>query len=152
MDKKGFTLIELLIVVAIVGILAMIAIPMYVGQEKRAARTEAYTNLQNLRMLEESYYADNGCYYMKGSPPACANTSADIPYKGTYGSADGGIEDFLPGFKPGPLSSLNYSYKISVYDSTNGDTAGAFKAFAVGKSSRVKGDNFWIDNNNNRNF
>ncbi len=66
MDKKGVTLIELIIVVAIIGILAMIAIPGYIGQQKRAARTEAYSNLENLRLLEEQYFAENGCYYITG--------------------------------------------------------------------------------------
>jgi hypothetical protein len=33
----------------------MIAIPAYVGQQKNAARTEAYSNLQNLRLLEEQF-------------------------------------------------------------------------------------------------
>jgi len=62
MSKNGFTLIELLIVIAIIGILAAIAIPGYVGQQRNATRTEAYTNLQNLRLLEEQYFAENGVY------------------------------------------------------------------------------------------
>ncbi len=51
MKSKGFTLIELLVVIAIISILALIAVPTYVGQQKRAVRTEAYSNLENLRLL-----------------------------------------------------------------------------------------------------
>lgn len=141
MDKKGFTLVELLIVVAIIAILALIAVPAYIGQQKRAAMTEAYTNLQNLRLLEEQFFADNGCYYMASS--ACQNQVLDNVTA---------IKGFLPGFKPGDASSLNYDYKISVY-SAGGTTAGGFKAFATGKpGTRSDGDSFWIDSDNNKNF
>ena len=90
MNKKGFTLLELMIVVAVIGILAVIAIPAYVGQMTKATRSEAYTNLQNLQLLEAQYYADNSCYYLTGG--ACTNSTMT-------GVAN--IQAFLPGFQPG---------------------------------------------------
>lgn len=143
MNNKGVTLIELLIVVAIIGILAMIAVPAYIGQQKSAARTEAYSNLENLRLLEEQYFAENGCYYRTGSPAACANATI---------SGVANIQAFLPGFRPG--SSLNFAYSITTNSTgPGGGTASCFTATATGNTgSRVSGDTFTIDCNNTRNF
>jgi prepilin-type N-terminal cleavage/methylation domain-containing protein len=145
MDKRGVTLIELIIVVAIIGILAMIAVPAYIGQQKSAARTEAYSNLQNLRLLEEQYFAENGCYYMTGGPPAvCTNGTIS-------GVANIQASTFLPGFKPG--SSLSFTYSITTNSTgAGGGTASCFVATATGNTSRVSGDTFTIDCNNTRNF
>jgi len=140
MDKKGFTLTELLIVIAIIGILAVIAVPAYIGQQKNAARAEAYANLENLRLLEEQYFAENGRY--------APNPDATWNYNGTYGTADNGIEDVLPGFRPGEATSLNFTYSLQ---SSGAGTA--FTATATGKTGRrVAGDVFTIDQNNVKNF
>ncbi len=140
MNKKGVTLIELLIVVAIIGILAVIAVPAYIGQQRNAARTEGYSNLENLRLLEEQYFAENGRY--------APNPDATWTYKGTFGTADSGIEDVLPGFRPGEAISLNFTYSLQ-----SSGTGTAFTATATGKSNtRVKDDIFWINQNNNKNF
>ena len=153
MDKKGLTLIELLIVIAIIGILAMIAIPGYVGQQRNAARTEAHSNLQNLRLLLEQYYAENACYYMTGGPPPVCTNVANLT-----GVAN--IQTFLPGFRPTDLATdpteerLHFSYSITTNSTgPGGGTASYAIATATGKAGkRVPGEVFTIDSNNARNF
>lgn len=148
MNRKGFTLIELIVVVAIIGILAVIAIPAYIGQQKSATRTEAFTNLQNLRLLEEQYFAENGCYYMEGG--ACTNTTrSSPPLTDIQQNADG--DPFLTGFWPG--DSLNFDYSITT-DATGpgGGAASCFTATATGTGPRVAGEVYWINCNNIRNF
>ena len=46
--KKGFTLIELMIVIAIIGILAAVAIPMYSDYTKKSRTSEVATNLKEV--------------------------------------------------------------------------------------------------------
>lgn len=158
MNKRGFTLIELLIVVAIIGILAMIAIPGYIGQQKRAARTEAYTNLQNLRLLEEQVYADSGNYTatlgVTGATTAIRASNLAAIQAATA----------LPRFLPGPAGNLSYSYRIIQnvrmtnpatipWDGATTALTPCYTAVATGvNGTRVAGDIFAIDCNNNRNF
>ncbi len=62
MVKKpsGFTLIELMIVVAIVGILAAIALPSYMGYTARAQASEAFTISAPVRSAVAEFYNEKG--------------------------------------------------------------------------------------------
>jgi len=140
MDKKGITLVELLIVIAIISILAMVGVPLYIGQQKRAVRMEAFTNLETLRLLEEQYFADRGRY-----TPDLGECSKDTDNISA-------IQQELPGFKPG--TGLNFSYCIEADIDINGQSrTPCFRASAFGNSgTRVDGEVYRIDCNNNRNF
>lgn len=58
--QKGFTLIELMIVIAIIGILAVIALPAYQDYTARAQVSEAITLMEGQKSAIVEYYADKG--------------------------------------------------------------------------------------------
>jgi type IV pilus assembly protein PilA len=61
-DESGFTLIELLVVLIIIGVLLAIAIPSYLGFQKKAQQTAAMSDVRSAIPDAEAYYSDNGNY------------------------------------------------------------------------------------------
>ena len=120
---RGFTIIELIVVMAIIGLLAAITIPVFSKLKSNAYDTAAQADLRQAALAVESNFVATNAY----------------PANDTVFSAAGGIESGLKLTNGLALEKLEYKYaapefSISVYD-TRSNSVYCFKS--KGGQSRI---------------
>jgi len=145
---RGFTLVELLVVVAVIGILGAIAIPMYNGYVRDAKVKAARSTLEQFPVLIEQYRAEFG--------RMCPGCNATGNYTFSYSENDDGtvpaggdtITPTYPDFKPkgSTSSSSPYNYDLRIAVTNCGNATGCverarFRALSVAGARGGPGGN-----------
>ena len=108
-DERGFTLVELMVVVAVMGVLAKLVIPQFIGESNRGkAKTEVVGVFAELTTKELEYQATKGSFLAAAACPASSTgAQQDITACGAAGGVWAPLKTVMP------VTVAYCSYKVT---------------------------------------
>jgi len=99
-SKKGFTLIELMVVVAIIGVLALLGLRLYTGQQEKAKNAIVKANAGTIQTLIQAELADNTALsvWTNLNANVFAKSGIQIPGGGAQATNVTGVTTAAPAF------------------------------------------------------
>jgi type IV pilus assembly protein PilA len=121
-SEQGFTLIELLVVIVIVGLLAGIALPSFLGHSVKGKQTEAKIYINSLNKNQQGFYFEKGRFASHidelGLGRGISTSTINYNYATTNGGT-GGTDSYAWSYtstQPQSAALKNYSGRVSIKD------------------------------------